>query len=57
MVEDDLVKIVQESLVHDPKTIRLVMKNLRELPVEVVNVARNCKIERFVFYPNIILSC
>ncbi|CAG8443197.1 7210_t:CDS:10 [Diversispora eburnea] len=45
--DNDLVKIVQESLVNDPKTIRLVMKNIRELPVEIIIVAKNYKIERF----------
>ncbi|RIB19320.1 hypothetical protein C2G38_2245229 [Gigaspora rosea] len=44
-----LIKLVQDSLEDDPRTVRLGAKDIREIPVELINLIskNNYKVERF----------
>ncbi|CAG8846963.1 16005_t:CDS:2, partial [Racocetra persica] len=44
----ELIEIVQNSLEEDPRTVRLGMRDIREIPLELINLttSNNYKIER-----------
>ncbi|CAG8727320.1 10527_t:CDS:1, partial [Scutellospora calospora] len=43
----ELIEFVQNSLEEDPRTIRLGMRGIREIPLELINLAtsNNYKVE------------